>query len=208
MTSFLGWNSASGASGATGATGATAELDKNISSQENTHLLNIAVEASGIDCQPEQSPVESGGMIDVIDKSDDNACKKANSGSDGDGSDYVLDSDHSDSPRSPLSDHHSPPSRRSVPTSEQIVRRIRTDKTLTKVSSTGNLRVYHKTDLKNKITAVEHRLLMLEKRILSVEKKCEVVVGKSDDDDEGFSVPTMIKIVGGCLLFLHFGRWL
>jgi len=201
MTSFLGWNSASGTDGT------SAELDKNSSSHENTPLLNIAIEASGIDCNPKQSPVESGGMTDA-----DNACKKANSGSDGDGSDYVLDSDHSDSPRSPLSDHHSPPSRRSVPTSEQIVRRIRTDKTLTKVSSTGNLRVYHKTDLKNKITAVEHRLLMLEKRILSVEKKCEVVVGKSDDDDddddEGFSVPTMIKIVGGCLLFLHFGRWL
>jgi len=78
------------------------------------------------------------------------------------------------------------------------------------VSSTGNLRVYHKTDLKNKITAVEHRLLMMEKRLLSIEKKCEVVIAKSDDDDddEGFSVPTIIKIVGGCLLFLHFGRWL
>jgi len=199
MTSFLGWNSASGTDGT------SAELDKNTSSHENTPLLNIAIEASGIDCNPKQSPVESGSMIDT---DAHNACKKASNGSDGDGSDYVLDSDHSDSPRSPLSDH-SPPARRSPPASEQIVRRLRTDKTLTKVSSTGNLRVYHKTDLKNKITAVEHRLLMMEKRLLSIEKKCEVVVGKSDDDDdEGFSVPTMIKIVGGCLLFLHFGRWL
>ena len=130
---------------------------------------------------------------------------------DGSGSDYVLDSDHSDggsdaSPRNMhnLNDYKESCCDASIP--ESCMMRKRSSKSLKKVSSTGNLRVYHKTDLKNKIGAVEHRLLMLEKRLSNIEKQCS----RNNDYDKNYdnSIPTIIKFVGGCLILLHFGRML
>ena len=191
MSSFLGWNTAASAT--------TKKENINIMT-EKTPLLNIAVEASGLAASDSDASVPL-----VLEQN----TYTVDADGDSNNSDYVLDSDHSESPRSPSSDQ--PESDRLsgplctvddvIVQSKSHILRKRTDKAITKVSSTGNLRVYHKTDLKNKISAVEHRLLFLEKRLQQLEKKSTIV--KSDS-----SIPTAIKFVAGCLLLLHIGRCL
>jgi len=184
MSSFLGWNTAASA---------TTKKENTTSAIEEIPLLNIAVEAGGLDASGPLDPEQNTYTVDPD--------------GDSNNSDYVLDSDHSESPRSPCfdqpeSDHIAEPcSTADDATSKSFILRKRTDKSITKVSSTGNLRVYHKTDLKNKISAVEHRLLFLEKRLQQLEKKSTII--KSDS-----SIPTAIKFVAGCLLLLHLGRCL
>jgi hypothetical protein len=190
MSSFLGWN-----------TSETNDQSTNSTESNNQHLLRIAVSTAGVDNHSTsaniQSPVISGN-------------KQSNSSDNGDGSDYILDSDECGSDASPRCDKvedFKPPhvDQMHNHTDVQIQYndsrlRKRCDKSLTKVSSTGNLRVYHKTDLKNKINAVEHRLLMMEKRLQNIEKSCNI------QNEATFSVPAIIKIVGGCLILLHLGR--
>ena len=85
-----------------------------------------------------------------------------------DGSDYVLDSDDNDSPAcgSPIS--HTDEAcdvNTTAPVTEyysQYAKNVGSTSTLKKTGSTGDLRMYNKTDLKNKIHTIEHRLLMLE----------------------------------------------
>ena len=190
MSSFLGWN-----------TSDTNDQSTNSTESNNQHLLRIAVSTAGVDNHSPpptiQSPVISGN-------------KQSNSSDNGDGSDYILESDECGSDASPrgykvddfkvssVNTIHNNPDVQ-IQYNESRLRK-RCDKSLTKVSSTGNLRVYHKTDLKNKINAVEHRLLMMEKRLQSIEKSCNIQY------ESNFSVPSIIKIVGGCLILLHLGR--
>ena len=188
MSSFLGWSNTEPPS------------NKTQESFDDTSLLNIAVESTGVDIMPNQSNLS----INTNAYDPHSQANQGNQGDSGDGSDYVLDSDASESPRSPSSEGGKI---RNVERSELIRRKTnksdRSSKALVKTSSTGNLRVYHKTDLKNKISAVEHRLLMLEKRIINIEKKNNIVVKES-----GFGVPGIIKIIGGCLILLHIGKYL
>jgi hypothetical protein len=195
MTSLLGWNSDS----------------KNIdNSMTNTPLLNIGVETAGVDSHVPvsdkldiSSPVNSGKIQSkkTLSTINDQNCED-------DGSDYVLDSEHSDggSDTSPRCTGNTYTKHIVNKVAQKIPKRhvSKSDKSLTKVSSTGNLRVYHKTDLKNKIGAVEHRLLILEQRLETMEKKCGIVFNAKPD----YSVPTIIKFVGGCLLLLHLGRFI
>ena len=119
-----------------------------------------------------------------------------------DGSDYVLESDNSDSPEMNKSEI--------VKSETKKIRtqRKRTDKTLKKVSSTGNLRVYHKADLKNRIAAVEHRIVNTEKRLETIEKRLETIEKINEKKyTPDYSIPTIIKIVGSCLLLLHIGKY-
>jgi len=188
MSSFLGWNTT---------LSANTKLDNTDSTTVETPLLNIAVEASGLDTSEPDASLQ-------LDSEQNSYTVDADG--DSNNSDYVLDSDHSDSPRSPCSDQPESDLNSKctaadvMVASKSCILRQRTDKSITKVSSTGNLRVYHKTDLKNKISAVEHRLLFLEKRLQQLEKKSTT---KSDS-----SIPTAIKFVAGCLLLLHLGRCL
>jgi len=198
MSSFLGWNTAASA---------TTKSENTRSTKEEIPLLNIAVEASGLDAS-DQSPIISGELHNPVAPGTQGQNDDSTVDVDGESnhSDYVLDSDPSDSPRSPCSDQPESDiiskctAADVMVASKSCILRQRTDKSITKVSSTGNLRVYHKTDLKNKISAVEHRLLFLEKRLQQLEKKSTT---KSDS-----SIPTAIKFVAGCLLLLHLGRCL
>ena len=193
MSSFLGWK-----------TSDTNDQSSNSTESNDQNLLNIAIGTAGVDSHlslsNEHSPVISG--------------KKQNNDQQ-DGSDYILDSDECGSDTSPRSDKvdegFKPLSSKMIETSDNKAARIqyntkirkRCDKTLTKVSSTGNLRVYHKTDLKNKINAVEHRLLMIEKRLQYIEKNNN---NNNVQYGSDYSIPTIIKMVGGCLILLHLGR--
>lgn len=195
MSSFLGWK-----------TSDTNDQSSNSTLSNDQNLLNIAIGTAGVDnhssLSNEHSPVISG--------------KKQNNGDDQqDGSDYILDSDECGSDSSPRSDkvadRFNALNNKMIETSDNNAAQIqyndtkirkRCDKSLTKVSSTGNLRVYHKTDLKNKINAVEHRLLMIEKRLQNIEKSNNIQY------EPDYSIPTIIKMVGGCLILLHLGRML
>jgi hypothetical protein len=199
MSSFLGWIETASA---------TTKKENTNSANESSPLLDIAVEAGGLDAsgpdEPDHSPIATS-LSPVPGQNDDDHMVDVDG--DSNESDYVLDSDHSESPRSPCSDQPEsdmiaePDSTTDVTTSKSFILRKRTDKSITKVSSTGNLRVYHKTDLKNKISAVEHRLLFLEKRLQQLEKKSPIA-------NQDSSIPTCIKLVAGCLLLLHIGRCL
>ena len=185
MSSFLGWNTAASAT----------TKKEHGSPKEHDTLLNIAVEASGIDA-PEQASLQTNNESTNVDGLAVDVDVDSNH------SDYVLDSDHTESPHSPSSDQPERDALSGIIAEDAAASCIlrRAGVSLTKVSSTGNLRVYHKTDLKNKISAVEHRLLFLEKRLQQLEKKSTII--KSSDS----SIPMAIKFVGGCLVLLYIGR--
>lgn len=135
------------------------------------------------------------------------------------GSDYVLESDsNSSSPRSkkPL---------KSTEKSNQTDNNSKTTGTSThayaetqeyysqyttksgptevkKTGSTGDLRMYNKTDLKNRIKNLDHRILTLEKRVAELEKHTNIIPEKND------SVPFIIKAVAISLVFLHSVRYI
>jgi hypothetical protein len=77
--------------------------------------------------------------------------------------------------------------------------------TLKKTGSTGDLRVYTKTDLKNKINNLEHRILMIEKRL---ERNMAVpVYSKKIVKSEDYGIPGIIKFAMISLFLAHLGKY-
>ena len=77
--------------------------------------------------------------------------------------------------------------------------------TLKKTGSTGDLRVYTKTDLKNKINNLEHRILMIEKRL---ERNMAVpVYSKKIVKSEDYGIPGIIKFAMISLFLAHVGKY-
>ena len=178
------------------------------------NILSIGVESSGVESSGvESSGVESCDTNNILHNKSDSVSNQNNTSEQDslvhyqhteldDGSDYVLESDNSDSPEMNKSEI--------VKSETKKIRtqRKRTDKTLKKVSSTGNLRVYNKADLKNRIAAVEHRIVNTEKRLETIEKRLETIEKNNEKKyTPDYSIPTIIKIVGSCLLLLHIGKY-
>ena len=77
--------------------------------------------------------------------------------------------------------------------------------TLKKTGSTGDLRVYTKTDLKNKINNLEHRILMIEKRL---ERNMAVpVYSKKIIKSADYGIPGIIKFAMISLFLAHLGKY-
>lgn len=80
-----------------------------------------------------------------------------------------------------------------------------TSYTIKKTGSTGDLRVYTKTDLKNKINNLEHRILMIEKRL---ERNMAVpVYSKKIVKSEDYGIPGIIKFAMISLFLAHLGKY-
>jgi len=128
---------------------------------KNNQKVDTYISTSGVSTKTNQGSCEKSPDID-----------KTDALSDGSGSDYVLDSDHCESPpnphcQSPSSPTFTPidPKKEFLESNEKSGIKIRSLKPLEKTCSTGDLRVYYKQDLKNKVLQLEHRLAGLEKHV-------------------------------------------
>jgi len=86
-------------------------------------------------------------------------------------------------------------------------------KQLIKTCSTGDLRMYHKTDLKNKICAAEHRILQLEKKLAVVEGLYRSLAlttkyyHKSENiESRKITIPGIIKVLACGVFILQIGN--
>ena len=128
--------------------------------------------------------------------------------SDGSGSDYVLDSDHCESPpnphcQSPSSPTFTPidPKKEFLESKEKSGIKIRSLKPLEKTCSTGDLRVYYKQDLKNKVLQLEHRLAGLEKHVDKLDTSNSRRTSKTENDTSSTSSTyEILKIFGISLI--------
>lgn len=147
-----------------------------------------------------------------------------------DGSDYVLESDHSDSPSHQLAAIRADTRQLvPIPQTNQATAEYYSQYAqnipgvylapLKKTGSTGDLRMYNKTDLKNKINTIEHRLLMLEKRFESIEKYILKQEGGRHEPDkhvqpsqpeqkQSSGMPSIIKIAVLSMILVQLGRYI
>jgi len=78
---------------------------------------------------------------------------------------------------------------------------------LHKTCSTGDLRLYHKTDLKKKINIFEMRVAHIENKLTSVENKMDVLTKDLNKNQESNNY-NILKWIGFTLICLHVGKFL
>ena len=180
--------------------------------------LSLAVETSGLvistDHQPISSDQEAGDTQNIA-------------AQDGNGSDYLLDSDLSDgsgrgsgSGTPTPSESYKNKTNRSSDTKQYTdheetsehykVRSTQTKsgKEVVKTSSTGDLRMYHKTDIKNHIRTLEHHINQLDVKVELLNKHlARILQPQPVPKKTGFQIPSIIKIVGIGLLVIQIGRY-
>lgn len=78
---------------------------------------------------------------------------------------------------------------------------------LHKTCSTGDLRLYHKTDLKKKINTFEMRVAQIENKLKSVENKIDSLTKdlNKNQDSNNYNI---LKWIGITIICLHMGKFL
>jgi len=131
--------------------------------------------------------------------------------SDGSGSDYILDSDNCESPPNTHRQSPTSPTFTPIDLKKEFLEskaksniKIRSLKPLEKTCSTGDLRVYYKQDLKNKVLQLEHRLAGLEKHVDKLEASNSKQTAKSENNTASTSSTSstyqILKLVGISLI--------
>ena len=128
-----------------------------------------------------------------------------------------------------VTDQSKPPkidSGNETPASEKNTRTIFINHMVKKTASTGDLRMYHKTDLRNSINTINHHQLLLEQRIQNIEKELNIktkyksnqkiaksakstkcTTNESNNYNFLISIPMSIKIIASALLLAHIGKY-